>query len=177
MNLFTIPASALIATSLLLSSCAAAPDQSGAGESVPSHNRATGTGVVVGRAVALPKDGTPHVANKETVILIPKNSVIPQGHHKVNIVGIIVDAPDRPRYPSDAVKVSTDSDGNFRFTNVPPGEYVVTCTIGYYAGEDVSVDYSTGGSQMTPRYDNQTISTTVSVQNGATAKATNWHRR
>jgi hypothetical protein len=175
MKPLAILTSALIAAPLLLSSCAAAPHPSPADESVPIHHRAAGTGVVFGRAVAVLEDGTTHVANKETVILIPKNSVIPQGHHKARIIGITVDAPDRPRYPSDAVKVSTDGDGNFRFINVPPGEYVVTCTIDYYAGEDVSPD-SNGGTQMTPKYDSQTISAAVSVQNGATTKAANWRR-
>lgn len=165
--------SALIAASLLLTSCAAAPHQSPVDESVPIRHRTAGTGVVFGRAVAVLEDGTTHVANKETVILIPKNSVIPQGHHKARIIGITVDAPDSPRYPSDAVKVSTDGDGNFRFINVPPGEYVVSCTIDYYAGEDVSPNPD-GGMQMNPKYDNQTISAAVSVQNGATTKAANW---
>ena len=166
--------SALTVASLLLSSCAAEPQQPAVDAGVPVHHRA-GTGVVIGRAVAVLDDGTTQVASKETVILIPKNSVIPQGRHKIRIVGIPVDAPDRPRYPNEAIKVSTDGDGNFRFVNVPPGDYIVTCSFDYYAGEDVSVD-STGSSQMTPKYDNQTISAAVSAQNGATTKAAHWRR-
>lgn len=176
MKPFMFLTSASFAASLLLSSCVLVdPSFSHGDESVPNQQRSTGTGVVVGRAIAAGSDGATHVADKEKVILTPKNSVIARGHHTIFVVGVPVKVLDDPHYPKDAVKVWTDGDGNFRFVNIGPGEYVVTCGISYYNGEDVSVD-SNGAAQSTPKYDYLTVSAVVSVRNGKTVKVENWHQ-
>jgi len=174
MKPFVILASASI--SFLLSACLGVdPSAFGADQSVPNDQRISGSGVVVGRAVAVGSDGAVHAANSEKVFLIPKNSVIPRGHHMIFVVGVPVKVLDSPRYPKDAVKVLTDADGNFRFVHLAPGKYVVTTGVSYYHGEDVSVD-ANGSSQSTPHFDYVTISTAVTVRNGGTVKAENWRR-
>jgi len=174
MKPFVILTSASV--SFLLSACFGVdPRASGADQSVPNDQRIAGTGVVVGRAVTVGSDGAVHAADREKVFLIPKNSVIPRGHHMIFVVGAPVKVLDNPRYPEDAVRVLTDADGNFRFVHLAPGDYVVTAGVSYYHGEDVSVD-ANGSSQSTPHYDYVTISTAVTVRNGGTAKAENWRR-
>src|ERR1700687_1180217 len=87
-----------------------------------------GTAVITGTAVATLKDGQTITALNEFVFLIPGAAYSREWFEQEILAEHRIEGID-PRSLRFTRSATTDDKGRFTFSNVPPGDYYLTCTI------------------------------------------------
>ncbi|MGH7243614.1 MAG: carboxypeptidase-like regulatory domain-containing protein [Phycisphaerales bacterium] len=147
----------LISLTLLLIGCQTpTPMHASFNEADYTPFAGVGTGRIEGQAFATTRGGLVIKAAGREVHAVPKTT------YSEEIIQRLFVGNDPPTSTDPASKKFTrrtmaDADGRFEFSNLPPGEYYVTCRIVW--------EYSSGNETGGNAY------TLVTVQNGQTTKA------
>jgi hypothetical protein len=88
----------------------------------------SGTGVIRGEAVVTLKGGEVKMGAEDMVFLIPATPYTREWFDEVIVREKTIAGPD-PRALRATRSTTTDRLGRFAFSNLPPGEYLVTCNI------------------------------------------------
>lgn len=96
----------------------------------------TGTAAITGTAAVTLKDGKTIAASSEFVFLIPGAAYSREWFEHEILAGHRIEGID-PRSLRVTRSATTDDKGRFTFSNVPPGDYYLTCAV---AWEDPSFD-------------------------------------
>ena len=135
--------------------------------------RAGGSGVVTGRAYIEMKDKSVNTGSGSHVKLLPVNDYTTEMITRKYVHGVQL-APADPRMQPYVRKVTADDNGNFRFTNVTPGDYYVATRVHWvntYQAADSSneiQDYSDNHAQF--------IYARITVRNGQAVQVTDWNQ-
>lgn len=140
---------ALVLLSVLLSACAATPVKM----TIPFDEKAfafslqQGTGVIYGQAFLKTQGGDVKLGAGNQVELVPLTPYIRERLAKGTIAGQNIEPRD-PRVKAYARTTVADAGGNFEFTDIPAGEYVLYCVIQWMAPSAYSMTgvMATGGT-------------------------------
>lgn len=138
----------LLLLSMMLSACTATPVKM----SIPFDERAfafslqQGTGVIAGQAFLKTMGGDVKLGAGNEVELVPLTPYIRERLALGTIAGKNIEPRD-PRVNAYIRRTVADAGGNFEFTNVPAGEYVLYCLIQWMAPSAYSMTgvMATGG--------------------------------
>jgi len=83
----------------------------------------TGTGIVTGQVFGKTRGGDIKKGAGNNVILIPATKWGTLRYQKQVLRGMMLSRSEDPRYKDYVFQKTTDGDGRFTFTNVPPGKY------------------------------------------------------
>ena len=89
-----------------------------------------GTAVITGTAVVTLKDGKTIAASNEFVFLIPGTAYSREWFENEILADHRIEGVD-PRSLRATRSVTTDTEGRFTFSNVPPGDYYLTCSVAW----------------------------------------------
>ena len=131
-------------------------------------SRGSGSGVVRGQAFLGNVDGSTLQASNTKVELFPVTSYTTETIQRKYANGVYLAPPD-PRYAKYVRTTTTDGNGNFRFANLPPGQYYVGFKYSVTAMESVGDD---GDTQPELHY--RRLYAQVAANNGRTATVGEW---
>lgn len=117
-----------------------------------------GTGVVTGQVFLRTRGGEVRYGAGSEVVLNPVTSYSRQWYEQAYLGGQRLSDPDM-RAADALIKTQADGSGNFRFDNVPPGDYYLTSSV-FWEAPGASYLSSQGGY----------ISSPVTVDNGKEVK-------
>jgi hypothetical protein len=139
-----------------------------------ARTRGAGSGLVVGRAFTILRDGTTKFAQNVEVDLVPINPYTTE-IMKRRFDGGEDLGPADPRYFKYVRSAQTDDRGNFVIHHIPPGNYYVGTEVSWRSDWFWNTD-NFGISTKSTVERSQHIYAQVSIKNGQTVRIIGWNQ-
>jgi hypothetical protein len=173
MKYSTLSMAAILSAALFFSSCAApiVPRQAQYNEADFARTSGAGSGSVTGQVFLTMKSNTTRVGANVTLVLLPVNAYTTETIQRKYEGGENL-ADGDPRYYKHVRAVQSDGQGYFAFRQIPSGDYYVGGTVVWshwiWNTDGEGVMYKITINRSTKIY------ARVSVENGRSAKVTQW---